>query len=336
MLDAPPKMDQTAGTRAVRSSGRAGLGLVLVLAAYVLMGAPAVARAQQSQGEHHGVCRNPFGDCLVQDITEPCTDTIDCLLKGLEIALFTVAFAFLAGLAAEFLVPTLSANALAEAIGAEAVAAVEAEAAATAAEATVVTAAADVTVATAAAGTVATAAAEATVTTAAAEATVTTAAAEATVTTAAAEGTVTEAAAAEATTEATAEATTELPTTLSGHGNWPAQNGFGVMPEGTYLQFASGEGQPLANSVGRILDVGMEPPGGFSGGIGPGELYPDYQLSPPGNLSIAGNPNVIGPGVAPVPGQPNIVSTPMNLSDILQPNMGKVFWAACRGWAGVV
>jgi len=316
--------------------------LVIGLAAYMLIAAvaPATAQAQQSQ-QGSGVCRNPFSDglnCIAREFK--CTDNIDCALTWAEAALLVVAVVMLAELVFAFAVTAEAGAALATGVAETTVA--EATVTAAAADVTVTAAAADVTVTAAAAeGTVITAAAEGTVITAAAEGTVVTAAAEGTVVSAAAEGTAVEATAveataAEATTEATAEATTELPTTLSGHGSWPAGNGVGVMPEGTYLQFASGEGQPLANSVGRVLDVGMEPPGGFSGSIGPGEVYPDYQLSPPGNLSIAGNPNVIGPGMDPVPGQPNIVSTPMNLSDILQPNMGRVFWAACRGWAGVV
>jgi len=310
--------------RAVRLLGRMVRRLVIGLAAYMLIAAvaPATAQAQQSQ-QGSGVCRNPFSDglnCIAREFK--CTDNIDCALTWAEAALLVVAVVMLAELVFAFAVTAEAGAALATGVAETTVA--EATVTAAAAEGTVITAAAE--------GTVITAAAEGTVVTAAAEGTVVSAAAEGT----AVEATAVEATAAEATTEATAEATTELPTTLSGHGSWPAGNGVGVMPEGTYLQFASGEGQPLANSVGRVLDVGMEPPGGFSGSIGPGEVYPDYQLSPPGNLSIAGNPNVIGPGMDPVPGQPNIVSTPMNLSDILQPNMGRVFWAACRGWAGVV
>jgi len=307
--------------RAVRLLGRVARPVVFAVAAYMLMATPERASAQFCPNGC-GVCRNGVG-CIGDYFS--CDDAVLCFLSALEAALYLGALAALVGLVGVVAAPVVVAEAAGEAAAAlaaegtvEAVA-VEATVTAAATDATVTAAAAEGTVATAAAGTVTAAAAEGTVTAAAAEATVTT-----------------EAVAGEAATEATTEATTELTTPLSGHGEWPYQNGFNVVPDGTYVEMYSGEGQTLANSVGQVLDVGGQPAGGPVQVFGPGDLYPDYQLLPPVNppISIAGTPNVIGPGMSPIPGMPNIVSAPTNLSDILQPGMGRVIWAACRVWTG--
>src|SRR5579863_9896880 len=110
MPDAQTETDRTPVNRAVRSSARVAQRLVLVLAAYVLMAAPTVARAQQSEGIHAGVCRNAFG-CAVQDLTE-CSDFVDCFGSALEAALFAAALAALIALVWEIALPAAAAVAM--------------------------------------------------------------------------------------------------------------------------------------------------------------------------------------------------------------------------------
>ncbi len=103
---------------------------------------------------------------------------------------------------------------------------------------------------------------------------------------------------------------------FSGHGGIRAGDGVPVtVPEGTSLHMYSRHGEPISDALGNKIETGSPTPVEV---YGPGEKLPNYTLFEPDGLSIEGIPRNV------------TVSSPVNLSELLGPNMGRVHWAACR------
>jgi hypothetical protein len=103
---------------------------------------------------------------------------------------------------------------------------------------------------------------------------------------------------------------------LSGHGGIRMGDGTPTtVPPGTSVAMYSEHGVPISDALGNRIETGNPPPLEV---FGPGEQLPDYTLYPPTGLNIEGRPRNL------------TVSGPTRLSDLLQPNMGRVHWAACR------
>ena len=102
---------------------------------------------------------------------------------------------------------------------------------------------------------------------------------------------------------------------LSGHGGIGAgDTATTQIPEGTSVEFFSPHGTTILDSLGNAIETTTTVSPVET--AGPGTVVPDYWLYPPGALNIMGN------------GETVTVAT--RLSELLQPNMGKVAWAACR------
>ena len=114
------------------------------------------------------------------------------------------------------------------------------------------------------------------------------------------------------------------PNILSGHGEWHPADGYTTVPEGTTVTLPTGikvfpEGT-ISDPYGNALETGGdlapfvdEMDGALT--YLPGSQIPNLELSPPTGLNIQGNPTT--------------VTTPTPLSQLIQPNMGNVIWAAC-------
>ncbi|WP_394816803.1 putative T7SS-secreted protein [Streptomyces lonegramiae] len=110
-------------------------------------------------------------------------------------------------------------------------------------------------------------------------------------------------------------------TVLSGHGAiWsedtrPGREVMVTVPKGTRLHLYVEHGEMLKNPKANRIELGTEPLGSAKV-VEPGQQVWDYSLFPPDGLTITGNPVTV------------TRETP--LSQLLQPNMGNVHWAACR------
>jgi hypothetical protein len=104
-------------------------------------------------------------------------------------------------------------------------------------------------------------------------------------------------------------------TVFSGHGSYFPVNGTTTIPEGTSITFYSEHGGLITDSLGNAIETGQDVSGVFQRTYGPGSVIPNYTLSPPTGLSILGSPTT--------------VAVDTNLSEMLQPGMGQVNWAAC-------
>ncbi|MFJ4910999.1 putative T7SS-secreted protein [Streptomyces sp. NPDC088726] len=103
---------------------------------------------------------------------------------------------------------------------------------------------------------------------------------------------------------------------FSGHGGIRMGDGAPVtVPEGTSLHMYSRHGEPISDALGNHIETGSPTPVEV---YRPGEKLPDYTLFEPDGLRIKGVPRNV------------TVSSPVNLSELLRPNMGSVHWAACR------
>ncbi|MGY0059881.1 putative T7SS-secreted protein [Streptomyces sp. LZ34] len=104
---------------------------------------------------------------------------------------------------------------------------------------------------------------------------------------------------------------------IAGHGGIAAGDGTPArVPEGTTVVMHSLHGEPISWMDTRAIIAGrshMKPVEEY----GPGELLPDYELHPPDGLELQGNPIITE-------------KNPVRLSFMLDPNMGRVHWAACR------
>lgn len=104
-------------------------------------------------------------------------------------------------------------------------------------------------------------------------------------------------------------------TVFSGHGAYFPANGTTVVPEGTEITFYSEHGGTITDSLGNAVETGQDVSQVFQRTYGPGSEIPNYTLQPPEGLSLQGSPLT--------------VTTDTNLSELLQPGMGRVCWAAC-------
>lgn len=102
-------------------------------------------------------------------------------------------------------------------------------------------------------------------------------------------------------------------TVFSGHGAFVEGSGKVTLPEGTSISTYAPHNSYITDAVGNQIELGNPPVP--TQVFGPGETMPNYNLYPPGDLNIAGNPVTVGR------------ATP--LSELLKPNMGMCHWAAC-------
>ncbi|MES4904041.1 putative T7SS-secreted protein [Streptomyces sp. NPDC000395] len=110
-------------------------------------------------------------------------------------------------------------------------------------------------------------------------------------------------------------------TVLSGHGAiWseslrPGEEDLITVPKGTRLLLYVHHGETLSVDMGNLIELGTRPlfPAEV---VEPGQRVLNYSLFPPDGLTIMGNPRT--------------VTRETQLSELLQPNMGNVHWAACR------
>ena len=127
-----------------------------------------------------------------------------------------------------------------------------------------------------------------------------------------------------------------LRTVLAGHGDWAVGDGYVTVPQGTYVTMFVPDATLLDNSAGLVIDQGLLPEGqGFVQTFGPGDVLPNYTLSPPTGLGIQ-NPILIQPGAGLQVGATNVVNAPTTLSQLLAQNQGEVWWSACRALAGAL
>ncbi|WP_143615417.1 RHS repeat-associated core domain-containing protein, partial [Streptomyces sparsogenes] len=104
---------------------------------------------------------------------------------------------------------------------------------------------------------------------------------------------------------------------IAGHGVIAAGDGTPArVPEGTSVVMYSYHGEPLYEMDLRAIIAGR-PHMEVKEVYGPGELLPDYELHPPDGLELQGSPIITE-------------KNPVRLSFMLDPNMGRVHWAACR------
>ena len=108
---------------------------------------------------------------------------------------------------------------------------------------------------------------------------------------------------------------------LAGHGAWDGT--MMTLPEGTSLTIPTGLGGSISDACGNAIETGasLTPYADEMAGAQsylPGSQAPDLTLLPPtSDLNIAPSSTT--------------VSSPTNLSDIVQPNQGNIKWAACCG-----
>ncbi|MDX3229027.1 putative T7SS-secreted protein [Streptomyces sp. ME19-01-6] len=103
---------------------------------------------------------------------------------------------------------------------------------------------------------------------------------------------------------------------FAGHGGIRAgDTSMVTVPEGTSVATyrEPGRGMDISNELGSMIEEGNPTPTRV---YRPGEQMPDYSLFPPGRW-----------GTSP---SSTVVSEETRLSQLLEPNMGRVHWAACR------
>lgn len=107
---------------------------------------------------------------------------------------------------------------------------------------------------------------------------------------------------------------------LSGHGGIRAGDEATVtVPPGTAISMYSHHGEPISDHLGNQIETANPTPVEV---FHSGDKLPDYNLYPPDNLNILGLPRNV------------TVTRPTRLSELMQPNMGSIHWAACRSVIG--
>ncbi|WP_078968964.1 DUF4157 domain-containing protein [Streptomyces sp. MMG1522] len=149
---------------------------------------------------------------------------------------------------------------------------------------------------------------------------------------------------------------------LSGHGEWRAVQGYFRTPAGTKVHFYTQHGMVVPDNLGGEVEQGTEQRGNVEQGQHPGasrtvpggRSVQNYEISYPSGLRIKGDPVIATPAgggydvefhpetpaavtinVASLTdprlaGHSVVFTRTMLLSDILEPNMGDVHFAACR------
>jgi RHS repeat-associated protein len=112
---------------------------------------------------------------------------------------------------------------------------------------------------------------------------------------------------------------------LSGHGGLLVGDSSPVttVPQGTSFTVWTEHGNTISDALGNAIETGRNitlnefPEAAGARSYLPGSVVPDYTLAPPFNPTL----NILG--------NPTTVATPTPLSQLLQPGMGNVNWAAC-------
>jgi hypothetical protein len=110
---------------------------------------------------------------------------------------------------------------------------------------------------------------------------------------------------------------------FAGHGEYRLGSGDATIPEGTTLTTWTQGGQGISDKMGQLIESGdyqtlvKQFPERVEGATSwlPGAQVPNYTLKAPDRLNIMGNSITVGE------------ATP--LTDLLQPGMGHMDWAAC-------
>nr|WP_129843133.1 DUF6531 domain-containing protein [Streptomyces sp. RFCAC02] len=103
-------------------------------------------------------------------------------------------------------------------------------------------------------------------------------------------------------------------TVFSGHGGIGRHDDLTFeVPEGTDIAVYCDHGEGISTELGNDIELGSATP---SDTYRAGQMMPDYVLEPPRGLFVMGDART--------------VTEPTRLSELLQPNMGRVHWAACR------
>ncbi|MFC6881690.1 MULTISPECIES: putative adhesin [Actinomadura] len=112
-------------------------------------------------------------------------------------------------------------------------------------------------------------------------------------------------------------------TVFSGHGSYDPANGKVTVPPGTSVTVYAPHGATISDRLGGAIETGTGT-GKFPhvATYGPGQKMPNYTLHPPYNPTLN------------IQGHPITVTKDTQLSQLLQPNMGRTHWAACLEQAG--
>jgi hypothetical protein len=92
-----------------------------------------------------------------------------------------------------------------------------------------------------------------------------------------------------------------------------------VVPDGSSLTLYSEHGATISDQLGNVIETGGDVSNVYSKTFQAGETIPNYTLYPPEGLNILGG---------------KTVDSPTALSELLEPNMGDVHWAACTSAEG--
>lgn len=113
----------------------------------------------------------------------------------------------------------------------------------------------------------------------------------------------------------------DSPVVLAGHGGHITENGNVTVPKNTTFTVYAEHGATISDPLGNAVERGQIPNRVFARTYRAGDTLPNYTLYPGPDLNIE-----VGS---------TTVARPTLLSDILQPNMGEVHWAACTSADGL-
>jgi hypothetical protein len=102
---------------------------------------------------------------------------------------------------------------------------------------------------------------------------------------------------------------------FAGHGSYISGSGTTLIPEGTSLTLFSKFGGMITDDLGLFIERGGNPTMLYNRIYVAGDRIPNYTLTPPNGLRVERSSVT--------------VSSPTLLSDLLEPNMGACYWAAC-------
>jgi len=107
---------------------------------------------------------------------------------------------------------------------------------------------------------------------------------------------------------------TRTSSALAGHGRMMSMGETFTVPAGTWITFHAPPGASITDTYGRMIEGGRDTM--YTRTYGPGDVIPDLVLGPPKGLDVLSSSKT--------------VASDTKLSDLLQPNMGRLDWAACR------
>ncbi|MEM1099573.1 MAG: RHS repeat-associated core domain-containing protein, partial [Planctomycetota bacterium] len=112
------------------------------------------------------------------------------------------------------------------------------------------------------------------------------------------------------------------PNVLSGHGAWTPGDGDTIVPEGTAVTILAGPGRETFDDIANKVELGEMPSADMLDRMTgartylPGAEMPNLTLYAPDSRMV-------------IKGNPTTVAEPTLLSQLLQPGLGNVNWAAC-------